>query len=107
YTLLTIGDGIVTQIPALVISVGTGLIVTRSSSDSQLGAEVLRQLFAFPRTLALVSVALVGIAMLPGMPVLPPLLIALLVAISYFYGRRAVKAAAQESAPATDNADED
>lgn len=88
YTLLTIGDGIVTQIPALVISVGTGLIVTRSGSDSQLGGEVLRQLLAFPRTLAVVAVVMVGVAMLPGMPVLPPLLIAALAALSYIYGRR-------------------
>jgi flagellar biosynthesis protein FlhA len=89
YTLLTIGDGIVTQIPALVISVGTGLIVTRSGSDSQLGGEVLRQLMAFPRTLAVVAVVLVGVALLPGMPVMPPLVIAGLAALSYIYGRRA------------------
>ena len=75
YTLLTIGDGIVTQIPALVISVGTGLIVTRSSSDSQLSAEVLRQLFAFPRTLLVLAGALCGVALLPGMPVAPPMVI--------------------------------
>jgi len=59
YTLLTIGDGIVTQIPALVISVGTGLIVTRSASDGQLGAEVVRQLFAFPRTLMVLALVLI------------------------------------------------
>jgi flagellar biosynthesis protein FlhA len=107
YTLLTIGDGIVTQIPALVISVGTGLIVTRSGSDSQLGGEVLRQLLAFPRTLAVVAVVLVGIALLPGMPVLPPLLIALLVAVTYFYGRRASRAAAQPSASAAEKPEQD
>lgn len=89
YTLLTIGDGIVTQIPALVISVGTGLIVTRSGSDSQLGTEVLRQLSSFPRTLLLLSGVLLGIATLPGMPVVPPLLIALLVGLAYYYSRRA------------------
>jgi flagellar biosynthesis protein FlhA len=89
FTLLTIGDGIVTQIPALVISVGTGLIVTRSSSDSQLGVEVLRQLFAFPRTLVVLTAVLVGVALLPGMPVLPPLLLALLAVLAYYYSRRA------------------
>jgi flagellar biosynthesis protein FlhA len=107
YTLLTIGDGIVTQIPALVISVGTGLIVTRSSSDGQLGAEVLRQLFAFPRTLAVVAVVLVGIAMLPGMPILPPLLIALLMAAIYISVRRAVKKPVQETASAEQQGDND
>jgi flagellar biosynthesis protein FlhA len=100
YTLLTIGDGIVTQVPALVISVGTGLIVTRSSSDSQLGGEVLRQLFAFPRTLLVLTGALLGIAALPGMPVLPPLLIAGLTGLAYFYGRRAKQSdAARASKP--------
>jgi flagellar biosynthesis protein FlhA len=88
YTLLTIGDGIVTQIPALVISVGTGLIVTRSASDSQLGTEVLRQLLAFPRTLQILCVVLLGIATMPGMPVLPPLLIAAMVGLAYYHSRR-------------------
>ncbi|MET0534885.1 MAG: flagellar biosynthesis protein FlhA, partial [Steroidobacter sp.] len=104
YTLLTIGDGIVTQIPALVISVGTGLIVTRSSSDGQLGTEVLRQLFAFPRTLALVAVVMVGVALLPGMPVMPPLLIAVGAIISFYYSRRLLR---QEPPPATATAKSD
>src|SRR5438309_4775027 len=49
FTLLTIGDGIATQLPALVISVATGIIVTRSSSDRELGTEVLKQLSSVPR----------------------------------------------------------
>ncbi|SMC27702.1 flagellar biosynthesis protein FlhA [Andreprevotia lacus DSM 23236] len=71
FTLLTIGDGIVTQVPALVISVGTGLIVTRSASDAHLGKEVIRQLGAFPKTLLLVSGALGVLLFLPGIPALP------------------------------------
>lgn len=89
YTLLTIGDGIVTQIPALVISVGTGLIVTRSSSDRPLSGEVLRQLFAFPRTLMILTGALLGVALLPGMPVAPPLTVAVALSLTFYYGRRA------------------
>ncbi len=88
YTLLTIGDGIVTQIPALVISVGTGLIVTRSSSDRQLGSEVVRQLSAFPRTLAIVAVVVLGLGLLPGIPLLPSLFIALAVAAGWLVSRR-------------------
>lgn len=68
YTLLTIGDGIVTQVPALVIAVGTGIIVTRSSSDTNLSQEILRQVTSFPKTLLLVAVAICGIGLLPGMP---------------------------------------
>jgi flagellar biosynthesis protein FlhA len=73
YTLLTIGDGIVTQVPALVISVGTGIIVTRSAADGNLSQQALRQVTAFPKTLVLVALALLGLMVLPGIPVLPAL----------------------------------
>jgi flagellar biosynthesis protein FlhA len=71
FTLLSIGDGIVTQVPALVISVATGLIVTRSASDSNLGLEAMRQVTSFPKTLGIVIAALAGLALLPGIPALP------------------------------------
>jgi flagellar biosynthesis protein FlhA len=71
YTLLTIGDGIVTQVPALVIAVGTGIIVTRSSSDSNFSQEALRQISSFPKTFLLVAVALGALILLPGIPALP------------------------------------
>jgi flagellar biosynthesis protein FlhA len=106
YTLLTIGDGIVTQIPALVISVGTGLIVTRSASDGQLGGEVLKQLFAFPRTLAILALVLFGVALLPGMPPMPPLLLALFAALIYAYGWKASKRAKQADESAQTTKDE-
>jgi flagellar biosynthesis protein FlhA len=75
YTLLTIGDGIVTQVPALVIAVGTGIIVTRSASDSNLSREALRQITSFPKTLVLVAGALGVLLLLPGIPALPTLLL--------------------------------
>ena len=77
YTLLTIGDGIVTQVPALVIAVGTGIIVTRSSSDANLSREALRQISSFPKTLLLVAMALGGLLLLPGIPALPTLALTL------------------------------
>ncbi|MGJ7574313.1 flagellar biosynthesis protein FlhA [Variovorax sp. RB2P76] len=73
YTLLTIGDGIVTQVPALVIAVGTGIIVTRSASDSNLSAEVLRQITSFPKALLMVATVLGCLLLLPGLPMLPTL----------------------------------
>ncbi|HYD78330.1 MAG TPA: flagellar biosynthesis protein FlhA [Paucimonas sp.] len=76
YTLLTVGDGIVTQVPALVIAVGTGIIVTRSSADSNLSQEVMRQVTAFPKTLMLVVGALMMLVLLPGIPAMPVLTIA-------------------------------
>jgi flagellar biosynthesis protein FlhA len=97
YTLLTIGDGIVTQIPALVISLGTGLIVTRSSSDRQLGVEVLHQLTAFPRTLFIVSAVMVALAVLPGIPAWPALVIAAGAAATLYWGRARAAAAAEET----------
>jgi flagellar biosynthesis protein FlhA len=71
YTLLTIGDGIVTQVPALVIAVGTGIIVTRSASDANLSEEALRQVTSFPKALLLVAAAVGGLLLLPGIPALP------------------------------------
>jgi len=75
YTLLTIGDGIVTQVPALVIAVGTGIIVTRSSSDANLSTEVFRQITSFAKTLWIVIAVLAVAALLPGIPAWPPLLL--------------------------------
>jgi flagellar biosynthesis protein FlhA len=75
YTLLTIGDGIVTQVPALVIAVGTGIIVTRSASDTNLSHEVLRQVTSFPKTLVIVAAVLAGLMLLPGIPSLPALML--------------------------------
>jgi len=89
YTLLTIGDGIVTQVPALVIAVGTGIIVTRSASDSNLSEEVLRQITSFPKTLLLVGSALLGLMLLPGIPTLPTLVLVLVVgAVAWVVHRR-------------------
>ncbi len=75
FTLLTVGDGIVTQVPALVIAVGTGIIVTRSASDGNLSTEVLRQITSFPKTVFIVASALAVLLFLPGIPTVPVLVI--------------------------------
>ena len=75
FTLLTIGDGIVTQVPGLVIAVGTGIIVTRSASDSTLSLEVFRQITSHPRTLLLVSAVVGALVFMPGIPAWPALLL--------------------------------
>lgn len=108
YTLLTIGDGIVTQVPALVIAVGTGIIVTRSASDSQLSAEIVRQIFSFPKILVFVALALLGLVFLPGMPAFPILtLFAVVATVAYLTLRRKVKESVDEAAESMDNAAED
>ena len=94
FTLLTIGDGIVTQVPALIISVGTGLIVTRSSADDNLGLEAFRQMTAFTKPLALVALCLFGLMFMPGIPTLPPLMLGLFFCALVFMGRQLAGAGA-------------
>ncbi len=71
YTVLTIGDGLVTVIPALMISISGGLIVTRASSNERLGADFAKQLFGNPQPLMLASGVLVVLAAFPGLPTIP------------------------------------
>lgn len=106
YSLLTIGDGIVTQVPALIIAVGTGIIVTRSSSDGNLSQEVLRQITSFPKTLLLVGGALAGLLLLPGIPVLPTaILLACVTLVAWYIYRRnaALEADGRETSVDTDS----
>jgi len=71
YTVLTIGDGLVTVIPALMVSVSGALIVTRASSDKQLGIDVETQLLSNPQPLLLSGGVLMTMALFPGLPTLP------------------------------------
>lgn len=75
YTTLTIGDGLVSQVPSLLISTAAGIIVTRAASGRDLGSEVTGQVFVNPRVLATVSGLLVGFALVPGLPMFPFLLL--------------------------------
>ena len=68
YTLLTIGDGLVTQVPALIVSTAAGMLVTRSTSSTNLGAEVAGQVFLQPKAVATASVMLLVFGLIPGMP---------------------------------------
>lgn len=106
YTLLTVGDGIVTQVPALVIAVGTGIIVTRSASDANLSQEVLRQVTSFPKTLLLVAIALSFLLLVPGIPAFPALaLIVCVLAVAFLAHRfRADQPAEPGADPAQDGA---
>ncbi|MFO7985589.1 MAG: flagellar biosynthesis protein FlhA [Desulfatiglandaceae bacterium] len=71
YTLLTVGDGLVTQIPALMISTAAGIVVSRAGSESALGKEVVSQILNQPRALAVASAVLFGFALVPGLPAMP------------------------------------
>ncbi|WP_278600717.1 flagellar biosynthesis protein FlhA [Clostridium tertium] len=76
YTRLTIGDGLVSQIPALLISTASGILVTRSGSSDNFGKIFSKQLTAFPVALGIVSAVMFFLALIPGMPKLPFLLAA-------------------------------
>lgn len=81
YGLLTIGDGLVSQIPALVLATAAGVLVTRVASeepDTPLGEELSAQLLGQPRALKVASLFVVGLAMVPGLPALPFLVIGVL-----------------------------
>jgi flagellar biosynthesis protein FlhA len=71
YTVLTIGDGLVTVIPALMISISGGLIVTRASSDANLGMDIQKQVFGNPQPLFLAAGVLIAMAAFPGLPKIP------------------------------------
>src|SRR4030081_2856009 len=79
YTLLTVGEGLTSQIPALLISTATGIIVTRAASepDSNLGKDVTSQLFSNPRVLGIVGGLLLLMALVPDMPKIPFIVIGL------------------------------
>jgi flagellar biosynthesis protein FlhA len=68
YTLLTVGDGLVTQVPALIISTAAGMLVTRSAGSENLGKEIAGQLLIQPRAIGTASAMLLVFALIPGMP---------------------------------------
>lgn len=71
YTTLTIGDGLVSQIPALMISVGSGILVSRAASNNDLGQEITEQLFSRPKVLAVAGGMMLLFAIIPGFPKIP------------------------------------
>lgn len=91
YTRLTIGDGLVSQIPALILSTGAGLIVTRTATEHNLGVDFARQLTRYPRALGVAAVMLGGFGLVPGLPRGPFLLIAALLGWMAFRSQRGIE----------------
>ena len=71
FTLLSIGDGLVSQVPALIISIGAGLLVTRASDNNNLGTQITGQLVRYPRALQFTAACMAVFGFMPGMPLLP------------------------------------
>ncbi|WP_417564425.1 flagellar biosynthesis protein FlhA [Microbacterium sp.] len=104
YTLLTIGDGLVTQIPALLMAVSTGMIVTRSNAETEIGEAASAQLRQSRYALSIAGGAAIAMAFIPGMPILPFVaigLILLLLGQRTGAHRAAAAAAAEQAAPTT------
>ncbi|MCC8109492.1 MAG: flagellar biosynthesis protein FlhA [Planctomycetes bacterium] len=102
FTVLTIGDGLVSQIPALMISVGSGLLVTRSAGRTEFGTELLGQFFGQEKAIAAASVLLfmLGVSGLLGLtpfPPLPILTVAVIAGAMWFVARRTMSAAVVEA----------
>ncbi|MCE3605651.1 flagellar biosynthesis protein FlhA [Massilia sp. P8910] len=76
YTLLAIGDGLVAQIPSLIISTAAGIVVSRVASEHDIGTQLMNQLFAKPEVLYITSAIIGGMGLIPGMPNLVFLLLA-------------------------------
>jgi flagellar biosynthesis protein FlhA len=109
YTLLTVGDGLISQVPALIVSTAAGMLVTRTSEESELGMELKNQIFSQPKAVAAAAFLLFVFALIPGMPRFSFMIVA---AITAFFASvmlrsaRTAKAAQEEEALPTSAVEE-
>jgi flagellar biosynthesis protein FlhA len=89
YCILTVGDGLVTQIPSLVVATAAGIIVTKSASESSLGRELLGELFGRSRPVTTAAAIILAIGLMPGLPFLPFLALSV---VLWAIGRRTAAA---------------
>lgn len=100
YTILTIGDGLVSQVPALLIATAAGMVVTRSASSAGMDEQMKTQLFSNPRVLGTVSGATFLFALVPGMPTIPFVLISSGIgAVAYFVNKQKKAVKVEDSKP--------
>ncbi|MCZ6473263.1 MAG: flagellar biosynthesis protein FlhA [SAR324 cluster bacterium] len=115
YTVLTVGDGLVAQIPALIVSMAAGIAVTKASGDETLADDIKKQLLGNHRAMSVASLVIFGFAIIPGMPTLPMMVVAstvgLIAYLTYSGKQRAsaeeVEATAAEAQQAAEEAPED
>jgi len=101
YALLTIGDGLVTQIPAVIMSTSAGILITKSASEKGLSRELAAQVFGNPRAIIIAAVIIMGFVLVPGLPSIPFLLLGLFLIAVYMAVRERRKVpAAKEARPA-------
>jgi len=104
YTILSVGDGLVAQIPALLVSVAAGFIVTRAASEANVGEEMARQLFMNPKVLSTASGVLAFFGIIPGLPHIPFLALAGITGAGAYMLKQseAAEKAAETAAPAAE-----
>jgi flagellar biosynthesis protein FlhA len=96
YTLLTVGDGLVSQIPALIVSTAAGIIVSRAGAESNLGLEIGKQLLVQPRAFVVAAIILFGFGLVPGLPTIPFLILSTTAGLVAYLVFQNEKAAADE-----------
>jgi flagellar biosynthesis protein FlhA len=106
YTILTIGEGLVTAIPALLVSMSGGLITTRAASESNLGEEVADQLLARSKPLAVAAGVLAALALIPGLPKFSFITVALLLGAAAYANRQSAAVKPESVEPSVASADQ-
>jgi len=101
YSILTVGDGLVTQIPSLIIATTAGIIVTKASSSSNLARDVAGQVLTHPRSLAIGAGMMTLFGLIPGLPTVPFFILAGMFTALYFAVSRATRPAEKPAAPET------
>jgi flagellar biosynthesis protein FlhA len=103
YTLLTVGDGLVTQIPALIVSTSAGIVVSRAAAESSMGADFGKQLLSNPRAVYLGSLVIFFFGLIPGLPHVPFMVLGFIVGgTAYLFDRKRQRAAAIEQVKGTE-----
>lgn len=105
FTLLSIGDGLVSQVPALITSMAAGLLVTRAAAKNNLGTELRNQLLLYPRALSILSGMLLVLAFIPGLPTFPFLVLGVCTALVARGLKKSKAAGAKEQAVAAKEAE--
>lgn len=96
YTLLSVGDGLVTQIPALVVATAAGILVTRAAGDSNLGSEIAKQVSLQPKALAVASGLVFLLGIVPGLPFVPFTAFSVVVGVAAYLTLQATKRRQEE-----------
>ena len=100
YTILTVGEGLVAQIPALITSTAAGIVVSRAATEANLGAEFAKQLLGNPRALASAAGVLGVLGLIPGLPHVPFLMIAAITGTGAYFVNQSIKKEEEAAAPA-------